>query len=105
MVELTKDSFEIEVLNVKGKVLVDFWSPSCGPCKQLLPKVQAYEEFYKEHVKFTSLDVSKARRLAIGHKVMALPSIVVYENGEPIERLSGHDANAESVKAMLDLII
>ncbi len=105
MVELTKDTFEAEVLNAKGKVLVDFWSPSCEPCKQLLPHVHAFEDHYKEHVKFTSLDITKARRIAIGQKVMGLPAIALYENGERIKQLSGHDASVQSVQELLETLI
>ena len=105
MVELTKDNFETEVLQASGKVLVDFWSPSCGPCKELLPKVQEFEAHYRDAVKFTSLDTTKARRLAIGQKVAGLPTIALYENGERIEALNGHDANEHSLRALLEKLI
>jgi thioredoxin 1 len=70
MIELNKENFESEVLNAEGTVLVDFWSPSCEPCKALMPHVHEYEEVYGDKIKFTSLDITVARRVAIGQKVL-----------------------------------
>nr|P81110.1 RecName: Full=Thioredoxin; Short=Trx [Tissierella creatinophila] len=44
MIELDKSNFEEEVLKAEGTVLVDFWSPSCEPCKALMPHVHDFEE-------------------------------------------------------------
>ncbi len=82
MVELGRDNFETEVLQAEGWVLVDFWSPSCEPCKALMPHVHKLEEKYGDRIKFTSLDITKARRVAIGQKVMGLPVIALYNGGE-----------------------
>ena len=65
MLEVTKDNFEQEVKQAEGYVLVDFWGPTCEPCKALMPHIHAMEDEFK-NVKFTSFDISKGRRLAIG---------------------------------------
>ena len=101
MVELDKKNFEEEVTNAEGYVLVDYWGPTCEPCKALMPHVHKLAEEYGDKVKFCSLDISKARRLAIGQKVMGLPAIIIYKDGEEVERLADTDATASAVEEMV----
>ncbi|MBC8591460.1 thioredoxin TrxA [Wansuia hejianensis] len=101
MLELNKDNFEEEVLKAEGHVLVDYWSPSCEPCKALMPHVEELEKTYSDKIKFTSLDITKARRLAIGQKVLGLPVIAIYKDGEKVDAVVGDDATEESVEAMI----
>lgn len=101
MLELNKENFETEVLEETGYVLVDFWSPSCEPCKALMPFVEEMEGVHGDKIKFTALDITKARRLAIGQKVMGLPVIAIYKDGEKIDSVVADDASNESVEAMI----
>lgn len=101
MLELNKENFESEVLKAEEHVLVDFWSPSCEPCKALMPHIHEFERTYGGKIKFTSLDVTKARRVAIGQKVMGLPVIAIYKDGEKLDSLVGNDATEDGVEAML----
>lgn len=101
MVELDKNNFEEEVTKAEGYVLVDFWGPTCEPCKALMPHVHALEEKYGDKVKFCSLDITKARRLAIGQKVMGLPALIIYKDGEEVERLAESQATASAVEEMV----
>ena len=101
MVELDKKNFEEEVLNAESTVLVDYWGPTCEPCKALMPHVHKLEETYGEKVKFCSLDITKARRLAIKQKVMGLPAIIIYKDGEEVERLAESEATAAAVEEMV----
>ncbi len=101
MIELNKENFEAEVLNAEGTVLVDFWSPSCEPCKALMPHVHEYEEVYGDKIKFTSLDITVARRVAIGQKVLGLPVIAIYKNGERVDAVVGDEATAKSVEELI----
>lgn len=101
MIELNKDNFEAEVKQAEMPVLVDYWGPTCEPCKALMPHIHEMEEKYGDKVKFTSLDITKARRLAIGQKVMGLPAIIIYKDGEEVERLAEAGATATAVEAMV----
>lgn len=101
MLELTRKNFEEEVTNSEGYVLVDYWGPTCEPCKALMPHIEKLEEEYGEKIKFSSLDITKARRLAIGQKVMGLPAIIMYKDGEEVERLAESDATATAVEEMV----
>ena len=92
MLELTKNTFEEEVLKTQGLTLVDYWSDGCEPCKALMPSVEELEEKYEGKVKFCKLNTSKARRLAISQRVMGLPAIVLYKGGEKIGECTKEDA-------------
>lgn len=83
MIELNKENFESEVLNCTEKpVFVDFWGDKCEVCKELMPGVHELAEKYEDKIKFTSLNTSAARRLAISQRVLGLPTMIVYKNGE-----------------------
>ena len=101
MLELNKDNFEEEVLKSEGYVFVDFWSEGCEPCKALMPDIQEMEKTYGEQVRFTKLDTTKARRLAIKEKVLGLPTIAIYKDGQKIDELTKEDATAANVEAMV----
>lgn len=102
MVELDRKNFEEEVKNAEGYVLVDYWGPTCEPCKALMPHVEALAEEYGDKIKFCSLDITKARRLAIGQKVMGLPAIIIYKDGQEVERVAESEATATSVEEMIN---
>lgn len=102
MVELTKENFEEEVLQATEKVFVDFYGDGCVPCAALMPFVHEYSEKYAgKGIKFTALNTTKARRLAIAQKVMGLPVMAMYENGVQIESLIKEDCTQESIEAMI----
>ena len=101
MIELDKTTFEAEVLQAEGKVLVDFYGDGCVPCAALMPHVHAFAETYGDKIKFTALNTTTARRLAIAQKVMGLPVIAIYEGGAMIDSLVKDDATPENVEAMI----
>lgn len=83
MIELNKDNFDEEVVNYSEKpVFVDFWGDKCEICKELMPGVHDLEEKYGDKIKFASLNITTARRLAIAQKVLGLPTMIIYKKGE-----------------------
>ena len=101
MLEVDKNTFEAEVLQAEGYVLVDFYGDGCVPCEALMPHIHALAEKYGDKIKFAALNTSKARRLAIGQKVLGLPTVVMYKDGEKLEELVVEAATKESVEAMI----
>ncbi len=101
LLETTKDSFESDVTSAKGYVLVDFWGPSCVPCLGLMPHVEALAEENKSNLKVVKVDASKNRRLCIDLKVMGLPSFLLFEDGNEVDRLSGKELTAEQVREFI----
>ncbi len=102
MLEVDKNTFEAEVLQAEGYVLCDFFGDGCVPCAALMPHIHEFAEKYEsEGFKFVSLNTTKARRLAIGQKVLGLPTITVYKGGEKVDELVKEDATAEAVEEMI----
>lgn len=101
MIEVDKSNFEDEVLKAEGLVMVDFWSPSCEPCKDLLPSVHEVAEKYAGQAKFCSLNTSGNKRLAISQKVLGLPTIAFYRDGNKIAELTTN-VSIDEVEAKLN---
>ena len=102
MLELTKENFEAEVLQATGKVFVDYYGDGCVPCAALMPFVHQYaEEYANSGLKFCALNTTKARRLAISQKILGLPVIAIYKNGEMIDSRVKEEATPESVEEMI----
>ena len=105
MIELNKDNFDEEVLESDGVVLVDFWGESCDLCLELMPDVEDLAEEYGDQVKFCKLNIKGNRRLAMSQQVLGLPSIVLYEDGEKKEHLSGEDIEREDIEGAIKEMI
>lgn len=102
MLAVDKDTFEAEVLQAEGFVLVDYWGDGCEPCKALLPDVEALAEEFEGKVKFTKLNTTQARRLAISQKVLGLPTIALYKDGAKVGEVTKEDATKAGIKAMIE---
>ena len=101
MLELDKNTFEAEVLQAEGTVLVDYYGDGCVPCAALMPHVHGFAEVYGDKIKFCALNTTKARRLAISQKILGLPVIAIYKNGEIIDSRVKEEATPESVEEMI----
>ena len=98
---LKEDTKIITVLKADGYVFVDFYGDGCVPCQALMPKVHEFADTYGDKIKFTSLNTTKARRLAISQKVLGLPVMAIYKDGEKVEELVKDDCTPESIEAMI----
>lgn len=105
MIELTKDTFAAEVLEAADYTLVDFYGDGCVPCAALMPHVHELAEKYDGKMKFCALNTTKARRLAIGQKVLGLPVIAIYKGGEKVEECVKEDATVENIEKMIQKYI
>lgn len=87
--EFSDDSFQSDVLESDQPVLVDFWAPWCGPCKALTPTIEALADDYAGKVKVGKLNTDENRQAAINYQINSIPTLIVFKNGEPVERLMG----------------
>lgn len=74
-------SFQQEVLNYDGVVLVDFYADWCGPCKAVAPIIQELAEQMKD-VKFVEIDVDANQELAGKYSVFSIPTFLIFKKGE-----------------------
>ena len=102
MLDVDKLTFEEEVLKADGYVFVDFFGDGCVPCQALMPFVHGLADEYGDKIKFCQLNTTKARRLAIAQKVLGLPVMAIYKDGEKVEELVKDDATEENIRAMVE---
>ena len=90
IVDITEDVFHDEVLQAPIPVLVDFSAVWCGPCKMLDPEVEELAKEWGDSVKVVRLDVDYCQGLAMNYHVMSVPTLIMFKNGNPIERVTGY---------------
>jgi thioredoxin 1 len=87
--ELTDETFDTEVLQSDQPVLVDFGAEWCHPCKQLDPIVEELADDWMGQVKVVKLDIDANVETTMRFGVMGVPTLILFVDGEPTERLSG----------------
>ena len=98
MIICDKKTFEPEVLQAEGIVLVDFFGDGCVPCQALMPHIEGFAEKYGDKIKFCKLNVAENRRLVISLKVMAVPTILFYKGGENVQRISSDEVTLDAIR-------
>lgn len=86
---LTDQNFEQEVLKNDEPVLVDFWSPSCSPCLILGPIIEGVAKEFEGRAKVGKLNVMENPETAQRYKIVGIPTIIIFKNGEVKERATG----------------
>ena len=87
--KVNSSEFKSEVLEHKGVVLVDFLATWCGPCKALTPIVDKLSEEMSGKVKIVKVDIDENSALATEYRVMSVPTMKLFKNGEVVETLVG----------------
>lgn len=92
MIALSKDNFKQEVS--KGVSFVDFWGNNCQKCLQFMSGIEELSLKYEGKMKFFKFNVDEDKMFAIKEKVMGLPTIVIYKDGEQSKRLMPNNINS-----------
>jgi thioredoxin 1 len=89
ILHVTDDSFDDEVINATGPVLVDFWATWCGPCKMIAPVLEELAGEYEGKLKIVKLDVDANPETAPKFNVKGIPTLIIYKNGNAEARKVG----------------
>jgi thioredoxin 1 len=89
LVEVTDTTFPDEVLQSDKPVVVDFWAPWCGPCRVIGPIMKDMADQYGDRVKFVKLNVDESPHTAGNYRVLSIPTLILFEDGEPKETIVG----------------
>ncbi|HBI24867.1 MAG: thioredoxin [Nitrospirae bacterium RIFCSPLOW2_12_42_9] len=86
---VTKDSWDAEVLQANGVVLVDFWAAWCGPCRMVSPIVDDLSKEYEGRVKVLKLNTDENPDVAGRYQIMGIPTIMFFKDGKVVDKLVG----------------
>lgn len=91
---ITDDQFEEKVLKSDKPVMVDFYADWCGPCKLAAPILDELSETEKDAVTIVKMNVDENQETPRKFGVMSIPTIIMYKNGEEVDRLVGFSGRA-----------
>ena len=98
---VTDETFNQEVLKSGTPTLVDFWAVWCGPCRMVAPVVDEIAREQGGKLKVMKLDVDENQNTAMAYGVMSIPTLILFKNGQPVERIVGFRHKGDMEKKIL----
>ena len=92
---LTNESVDNEVLHSDIPVVVDFWASWCGPCRMVAPIIEELAREYSGKAKVGKVNVDEEAELAVKYGIVSIPTVLIFKNGEVMEKLVGAQSQDE----------
>lgn len=89
VITLDSQNFETEVMQSELPVLVDFWASWCGPCRMISPIIDQLADEFKGKIKVGKVNVDEERDLAGKYKVMSIPTLILFKDGQILDQVVG----------------
>ncbi len=89
VLEVTTATWEKEVLNSTGLVMIDFWAVWCGPCRMIAPTVEELSKEYAGKMKVYKLNTDENPDIASRYKIMGIPTLMFFNNGQKVDQIVG----------------
>ncbi|RPI79147.1 MAG: thioredoxin TrxC [Desulfobacteraceae bacterium] len=94
-IDVSDETFNQEVLESKGPVLMDCWAPWCGPCRMVAPVLDQLAMEYGGRVKITKLNVDENPRISSQYAIRNIPTMLIFKDGKQVQTLVGALPKAE----------
>lgn len=88
-ININSSNFENEVVKSDKPVLIDFWAPWCGPCQMIAPAVEELAKEYADKLKVGKVNVDEAPDLATQFSIMSIPALMLFKDGQVMEKKVG----------------
>ena len=103
-IEITDANFEETVLKSKKPVMVDFWAAWCGPCRMVGPIIDEISDEYEGKAVVGKVDIDSNQQYAAQFGVRNIPTVLVFKNGELVDRKVGVSSKNDYAQALDNLI-
>ena len=104
VLELNGQNFESEVVNSDVPVLVDFWAPWCGPCKQIGPIIEELAGEFEGQAKVGKVNVDNNQNLAAKFGIRGIPTVMLFKGGESVNNFVGMKPKQELADAITNAL-
>ncbi|MFB2975680.1 thioredoxin [Microseira sp. BLCC-F43] len=94
------NSFEDMLTSSDLPVLVDFYATWCGPCQMMAKILEQVSAQMSGKLKIVKIDTDKYEQLAVDHRIYALPTLVLFKNGEAVDRIEGVMQTADLIQRL-----
>jgi thioredoxin 1 len=95
---VTDASFAADVLKSDKPVLVDFWAEWCAPCRKIAPLLEEIAGEMADQVSIVKLNIDENPEVARNYRIMSVPTLTMFKNGEPVQSIAGAKPKGDLVK-------